>query len=261
VSRPERILGANVAGLLPGADPALGAEAVVFVAHLDHMGIGDPVDGDAIYNGALDDAAGVASLLEIARALRALPTPPRRSFLFLVVDGEEKGLLGAYHFTRRPTFPLASIAAVLAIDVPSMFFDFGSMIALGAEHSTLGRVVEEVLRRQDLVLQPDPNPEELGFIRSDQYPFIQQGVPALWIVQGDQPVDPKVDLEKLMTLWGGLLHSPKDDPNAPLDYSAGAKGARVILSVGYQVAQETARPGWTPGSFFQKRFAKAAPLR
>jgi Zn-dependent M28 family amino/carboxypeptidase len=245
----------NIVALLPGSDPQLKNEYVVFSAHVDHLGIGEPVDGDTIYNGAVDNASGTAGVLEIARAFASMPTAPRRSLLFLIVTGEEEGLLGSDAFAHSPTVPLHQIVANLNMDGISLFYDFRDLVALGAEHSSLNGEVEDVARHMGLEVSPDPLPEEVFFIRSDQYSFVKQGVPAVAIAEGFKTVDPKLNGKDIALAWERkVYHTPQDDMKQPLNFEAATKCVRANLAVGYEVAQEDARPQWNPNDFFLQKF-------
>ena len=246
-----------MAAILPGSDPQLKNEYVVFTAHLDHLGIGEPVKGDSIYNGAADNASGTAALLEMARAFSLLPKAPRRSLLFLAVTGEEEGLLGSDYYAHYPTVPITQIVADINMDEVSFLYDFKDIVPLGGEHSSLGAVADDVARHMGLQVSPDPMPEEVYFIRSDQYSFILQGVPSLYIGEGLQTVDPTLDGKKMQLDWETQrYHLPSDDMNQPLDFNATVKCTRVDLAVGYEVAQQTERPHWNKGDFFAS-FAKS----
>jgi hypothetical protein len=260
VSRHSEVASPNVAAILPGSDPQLKNEYVVFTAHADHLGIGRPVDGDSIYNGAADDASGVAALLEIARALSSAPTSPRRSILFLAVAGEEEGLLGSDYFAHYPTVPMKQIVADVNMDGVTLFYDFRDVVPLGTEHSSLGSVVADVTQHFGLEVSPDPMPEEVYFIRSDQYSFVKQGVPAVFLSEGYKTVDPKLDGRKISEEWEQkYYHTPKDDMKQPyLNFDAAAKCTRVDLAVGYEIAQHTERPRWNAGDFFEQ-FAHKGP--
>jgi len=204
--------------VLRGADPKLRSEYVVYTAHSDHMGIGKPVNGDAIYNGAGDNASGVAALLEIARAFRALPNPPARSVLFLAVTAEEMGLLGSDYFAHFPTVPIQSMVADVNMDEASISYAFKDIVARGAPDSTLGRVVERAASRLGLKVSPDPEPEQSHFIRSDQYSFVKQGIPSVFISEGYEAKDPKVDGKKVTGEWRATrYHKPSDDMSQPMD--------------------------------------------
>ena len=247
----------NIAAVLPGSDPALKNEYVVFSAHLDHLGIGESIKGDVIYNGALDNASGSSAMLEIARAFSELPTAPRRSILFLAVTGEEAGLLGSDYFAHNPTVPVAQIVANVNMDGVALLYDFRDIVGIGSEHSSLSRELADVARHMNLEVSPDPMPEEVFFVRSDQYSFVQQGVPAVFLSEGFKTVDPKLNGKSISLEWESTTyHTPQDDMKQPLNFDAAAKFARIDLAIGYEVAQETERPHWNPGDFFLTRFGK-----
>ena len=243
----------NVVGLLRGSDPRLRDEYVVFTAHLDHLGIGTPVDGDSIYNGASDDASGCAALIELARAFAALPQRPRRSILFVAVTGEESGLLGSSYFANNPPVPIESLVANLNIDGMTLY-PTESLVGRGVEHSTLARSLSAAASRVGLPLAPDPMPEQSFFVRSDQYSFIKRGVPALFL----GTVMTERGLELARAYMHERYHRPSDDMTQPMDLEAGAQFARVYFLVGYHVAQDDERPRWNKGDFFGNRFGSAA---
>ena len=243
----------NVAAILPGSDPQLKNEYVAFTAHLDHLGIGDPVKGDSIYNGAADNASGTSALIEMARAFSELHPAPRRSLLFIAVTGEEEGLLGSDYYAQNPTVPIQQIVADINMDEVSFLYDFKDIVPLGAEHSSLGAVADDAARHMGLIVSPDPLPEEVYFVRSDQYSFILQGVPSLYVEEGLQTVNPSLDGKKMQLDWEvQRYHQPSDDMSQPLDFNATVKCTRVDLAVGYEVAQQTERPHWNAGDFFNK---------
>jgi hypothetical protein len=164
----------NVLAVLPGSDPQLKNEYVVVCAHLDHLGRGSAVNGDSIYNGAHDNALGVGILLEMARALRESGVQPRRSILFIAVTAEEKGLLGSDYFARHPPMPIDALVAAINIDMPRLFAAAQDFIALGVDHSSLGTIARAAAAAQGYRLSPDPAPEQVAFIRSDQFSFIRR---------------------------------------------------------------------------------------
>ena len=253
VSQHSEVESPNIAAVLPGSDPQLKNEYVVFSAHLDHLGIGVPLNGDKIYNGAADNASGTAALLEIARAFASMPVAPRRSLVFLAVTGEEEGLLGSDYYAHNPTVPMSSIAANVNMDEIALLYDFRDIVAVGGDHSSLGTIVGDVARHMGVEVSPDPTPEEVGFIRSDQYSFVKQGVPAVYVGEGEKPVNPKLDGRKLGDAWEATrYHTPTDDMDQPLDFAAAAKCTRINLAIGYEVAQAKDRPRWNAGDFFQK---------
>jgi hypothetical protein len=246
----------NIIGEVQGSDPALRNQYVVYTAHVDHLGICPPVNGDNVCHGALDNASGDASLLEIARAFASLPQPPRRSILFVFVTGEEMGLLGSDYFANFPTVPRSAIAANLNIDgAPGLYYPMKDLIVLGIEHSSLEQQVQSAAKQIGYSLSPDPMPEENFFIRSDQYSFVQQGIPAVDISDGIQSSDPKVDGMKVLKEWMVTkYHTPLDNMDQTLDYASGAKAAGVNFLVGYEVAQQDATPTWDKGDFFGEKF-------
>ena len=245
----------NIIAELPGSDPALRNQYVVYTAHVDHLGICPPVNGDNVCHGALDNASGVASLLEIARVFASLPEAPRRSILFVFVTGE-MGLLGSDYFASFPTIPRSAIAADLNIDgAPGLYYAMKDLIVLGIEHSSLEQEVQSAAKRTGYSLSPDPMPEENFFVRSDQYSFVQQGVPSVDITDGIQSVDPKIDGFKVQKEWMVTkYHTPLDNMDQVLDYASGAKAAAVNLLVGYEIAQQDAVPTWNKGDFFGEKF-------
>lgn len=246
---------ANVVAILRGSDPQLREECVVFTAHLDHLGIGEPIEGDGIFNGAVDNASGVAALIEIARAFVSLPRAPRRSIVFLADTGEEMGLLGSDYFMYDPPVPSERIVVDINIDCAVSGRPVLDIIACGAEHSSLGSVVEEAASQLKLTVSPDPMPEQVTFIRGDHYSFIRWGVPALYIFQGSKTTDPAVDRAALTSEWyRTVYHTPKDDLHQPLDFGGGAKLAQIDFLIGHQIASVPQRPKWNSGDFFGTTF-------
>lgn len=242
----------NIVAELKGSDPALRDQYVVYTAHVDHLGICPPVDGDNVCHGALDNASGTSTLLEIARAFTRLPQPPRRSVLFVFVTGEEMGLLGSDYFAHFPTVPLKSIVANLNIDeAPGSYYSMNDVVVLGAEHSSMGNEVIAAAKAMGYDLTPDPMPEEVGFIRSDQYSFVLQGVPAVNIGDGIHATDPKISGFDTLKKWMVTrYHTPLDNMDQPIDFESMAKGAVMNFLVGYEVAQHDAAPTWNKDDFF-----------
>lgn len=243
----------NLIAVMPGSDPTLRNDYVVLSAHLDGYGLGTPIKGDAIYNGAFDNASGVASLLEIAKALKAGKGKPKRSILFAIVTAEEKGLLGSRYFARRPTVPQKAIVANLNFDMALPIFPLTSVTPIGYDQSSLGGVAQAVSAAMNLPITPDPFPDRNVFIRSDQYAFIREGIPALFFKYGFKAGTPEAETEKA---WrANLYHSPFDDLNQPVMQAETAKLNAYVTAVTLRVANEAARPTWNADSFF-KRFAK-----
>jgi hypothetical protein len=254
----EDVHSPNIIGKLEGSDPKLKDEYVVFSAHLDHLGIGEPVNGDKIYNGALDNASGSALLIELGRAFSGMNPRPRRSMLFVSVTGEEAGLLGSDYFARFPTVAKSAIVANVNMDEDLMLWPLEDVIPFGAEHSSLGGVVRKAAARMRLAISPDPMPEEVVFIRSDQYSFVRQGVPAVFPVPGFKSDNPKIDPTAIFKNWEKIrYHHPSDDMEQPgLLFDEAAKYGRFVFLCGYFIAQETERPEWNRGDFFGEHYGK-----
>jgi len=241
----------NIIAKLPGSDPKLAAENVVLSAHLDGLGIGEPIDGDPIYNGALDNASGVASLIEIAKVLKA-GKAPKRTILFTIVTGEEKGLLGSRYFARRPTVPKASLVADLNFDMALPIFALKNVTPLGYGESTLGIDAAAVAKDMGMAILPDPFPDRNTFTRSDQFSFIREGIPALFFKYGFTAGTPEAAIEKA---WrANIYHSPKDDLNQPVMPVEAVKLDDYVAALATRVANAPDRPHWNADSFF-KRFA------
>jgi Zn-dependent M28 family amino/carboxypeptidase len=244
----------NVAGLREGTDPKLKSEYVVLSAHLDHVGIGEPINGDRIYNGAMDDASGIASLIEIARHLKQEKTPLKRSVLFLAVTGEEKGLQGSHYFAAHPTVSANSIVADINMDMYLPLFPLRIIEVQGVNESTLGDKMRAAAKDYGVEVQPDREPDRNLFIRSDQYNFVRIGVPALAFKFGYQTGSPE---EKVAKDWlKNRYHAPSDDLNQPVDRNAAAKFNRILLDLTTRVANNPERPQWHASSFF-RRFVRS----
>jgi Zn-dependent M28 family amino/carboxypeptidase len=247
----------NVAALLPGSDPALAGEHVVVTAHLDHNGVGAAVDGDRIYNGFFDNAVGSAILLETARALATAPERPRRSTLFLLVTGEERGLLGSDFFAHHPTVPASSIVANVNVDMPLFFAPLETIVAFGGEHSTLGPLAAEVAAAHGVALVPDPMPAEVIFVRSDQYSFVRRGVPAIYLNPG--PATGAAAPAAMASVLGFLrdhYHRPSDEIDLPIDWGAAAKFTAVQVDLVRAVGDAGVRPAWNAGDYFGETFGR-----
>jgi hypothetical protein len=242
----------NLVGLLPGSDAALSKEYVVISAHLDHLGIGEPVNGDKIYNGAMDDASGIASLIEVARAMKESGAKPKRSILFLAVTGEEKGLLGSEYFAEHPTVDAKSIVADLNMDMYLPLFALKYLEVQGLGESTLGDDVRVVAEQAGVQVQADKQPDHNRFIRSDQYSFIRKGVPSLAFKFGWLPGTPE---EKLFNDWyEERYHGPADDANQAVNIEGAAQFNAILGKLAVRVADAPQRPTWKADSFF-RRFA------
>lgn len=247
-----RLTSANVVGKLEGSDPALKGEYVVLTAHLDHIGVTEPVNGDAINNGAMDNAIGIAAMLEAARAFRDAGAAPKRSLLFVALTAEEEGLIGSDYFARFPTVPKGSIVADVNLDMPIMTYKFEDIVAYGADRSSIGPVLAQVAAADGLKLTPDPAPEETNFVRTDHYSFVKQGVPSVSIDAGPGAAATKAFLDT-------HYHQPSDeiDQSPPIDWAS----ARRFAMLNYRLARALAdgpRPTWNKGDFFGTLYGSAA---
>lgn len=253
----ERITSPNVVGILRGSDPELSEEYVVYSTHLDHLGIGEPVDGDDIYNGMYDNALGVSMTLEMARALATLPVAPRRSIVFVAVTGEEHGLLGSDYYAHYPTVPVSGIVANVNIDMPMMLFPLDTVVGYGCEHSSLEALTAAEAKKEGFDLEPDPYPDEVYFIRSDQYSFVRQGIPAVYFAEGIGSSDPSIDGRAVQeAFFSTHYHHPSDDLSQPIDWETALRFARGGARVGHRIAMNDERPTWNEGDFFGEMFGR-----
>lgn len=242
----------NIIGKIKGSDPVLRDQYVVHSAHLDHLGIGDAVAGDSIYNGAHDNASGVASLLGIAKIYNHMKEKPKRSILVVMVTGEEMGDLGSGYFAMHPTVPVKSMVADVNTDMPTIIAPLLSITALGAEHSSLATQFAQAAGYLDISVEPDPEPKQSRFTRSDQYSFVLAGIPALHVKYGSKTSDGKNNLNDIVAPWREkYYHKPQDDINGIFDFEAGKKYAQLNFLIGYLVAQDKAKPGWNAGDIFE----------
>ena len=252
VARTE-IESQNVAGILRGTDPVRRNEFVVLSAHLDHLGVGEPIRGDAIYNGAMDNASGVAAMLEVAARLHASGEHPSRSIVFVAVTGEEKGELGSRYFAAHPPVPNSVLVANVNTDMFLPLFPLRELMVLGVDESDLGADIRAVAASMHLEVQADPEPQRNRFIRSDQYSFIRAGVPALALKVGYEANTPEAAIERR---WiAERYHAPSDDLNQPVDRTAADAFIDVVRRLAIRVANRPDRPRWNDTSFF-RRFAQ-----
>ena len=251
----EKRESSNVVGVIEGSDPTLKAQTIILSAHLDHIGVKDNAKPgeDRINNGALDNASGIATLLEVARGFKNTKMRPKRSIILLAVTGEEKGLVGSDYFANNPTVPKANIAADVNLDMPVLLYPFTDVIAFGADRSTVGEAVKHAAGRVGVALSGDPMPDEGLFTRSDHYRFVEQGVPSVFLMTGFQNGGEKAFTTFLKTNY----HHPGDDLNQPIDYQAAAKFALVNYEIARELANQPARPVWKKGDFFGGTFAPA----
>ncbi len=255
---------ANVLALIRGTDKRLASEIVVVTAHLDHLGKSAPIKGDGIYNGAVDNASGVAVLVEVARSLAGARSRPRRSVLFAALTGEESGLLGSDYLAKHPPLPGGKFVANVNIDMPVMLTAIADLVAFGAEHSDLGPLAARAAKAEGLALTPDPMPEETIFVRSDQYSFIRQGIPAIYLDHGVTAL-PRLPVVDTRALVDGFLrdnyHQPSDEISLPIHYPSLARLARVDARIVSEAASRSEPPRWNADSFFRTAFPQRDPAR
>ena len=245
----------NIVARLPGSDPALKDQYVVLSAHIDHIGIGEPIDGDRIYNGAMDNGSGSGVLLDVAASLKKSPEKLRRSLLFVFVTAEEKGLLGSKYFTVHPTVKPESMIANINIDMFLPIIPLKILRVLGLTDSDLGDMARDVAQSLGVQAAPDPEPQRNSFIRSDQYNFIRRGIPALAMSVSYAKGSPE---QKLFKDWlTKRYHAPSDDLDQPVDLSAAAKYEEIIRALMVRLANGDQRPQWKQDSFF-RRYAGSA---
>ncbi|MDQ8754612.1 M28 family metallopeptidase [Sphingosinicella sp. LHD-64] len=264
VERPaaetSRFASENVVALLPGTDPALADEYVLLMAHLDGLGVreaeaGDTANADRIRNGAMDNATGIATLIEVARAMSQPGNRPRRPVLIAAVTAEEKGLLGAEFLSRNPIVD-GRIVGLVNLDMPVLTYDFQDVIAFGAEHSTLGPIVRRAAARMNVVLAGDPLPQESLFVRSDHYKFVLEGVPSVFLMTGFGGAGQ----ERFTSFLRTFYHSPEDDIALPFNWAAGAKFAQLNYLIAREIADGAEAPRWYADSFFGTTLARDQQL-
>jgi len=245
----------NVVAKLDGSDPSLKDQYVVYSAHWDHLGIGAPVNGDKIYNGALDNASGVATVLEIARAFTQIQPQPKRSVLFLMVTAEEQGLLGSQYYATTPLYPLNKTVANINIDGVNQWGRTKDLTVVGMGASDLDDYLKAAADEQGRVLRPDPEPEKGFYYRSDHFNFAKQGVPALDPDSGTDFVgkDPAYGKSKRDEYTEKNYHAPSDEVKPDWDLSGAVDDAELLLAVGYRVANADKMPDWKPGNEFKAK--------
>jgi len=239
----------NVVGRVDGADPALKDQGVIYSAHWDHFGIGPEVNGEKIYHGAVDNASGVAGVIELARAFVKVSPPPKRSVLFLLVTAEEQYLLGSAYYAAHPFVPLAKTAGVINIDAMNVHGRTRDLVVVGLGNSEMDEVLRAAAAEQGRVLKPDPTPEKGSFFRSDHFSFVKLGVPALNPAAGvdyiGRPADWGLKIMEDFTLHD--YHKPSDKIRPDWDLSGALEDLRLYMAVGYRVANAPKLPEWTPG--------------
>jgi len=256
-SEVKRVLAPNVVGILPGSDPKLRDEYVVYSAHWDHFGVGAPdKNGDTIYNGALDNATGVASVLAIAEAFASLPKAqrPRRSSLFLFPTAEEQGLIGAEWYAKHPLVPLAKTAADVNLDSMNVLGPTHDFVPLGAERSSLLAVVQAVARERGLRVSPDARPEQGSFYRSDHFPFARVGVPSISLKEGSDYVGHTKEWgeEQFKAYNTAHYHQPSDEYRESWNFRGLLQETEIAMAIGMRIANMDAMPKFNPGDEFAK---------
>lgn len=251
----ETIASPNVLGVIPGSDPLLAKEVVMITAHLDHDGVDPKAEGDKVYNGAMDNAAGIATMLEVARAFAESKDRPKRTIVFAAVTAEEDGLLGSQYLAKHPLVPAGGrVAGVVNLDMPVLTYDFSDVIAFGGEHSTLGPIADRAVAKAGIRVSPDPMPEQGIFTRSDHYSFVVEGVPSIMLATGFAGEG----REKFMGFLSKTYHRPNDDLTQPFNWQAGAKFARINYLIAREIADGAEAPRWYAGNFFGDTFAPGA---
>ncbi|WP_260482763.1 M28 family peptidase [Sphingomicrobium flavum] len=252
----ERIDSANVIGMIEGSDPALADEVIVVTAHLDHVGTQSDHEGeDKIFNGAFDNAIGVASMLEAARMALAADAPPRRSIAFVALGAEEQGLFGSAHLAKAGNIAGKRIVANVNLDMPLTFVPFDRVIAFGAEHSTIGEDVAAVARDMGLKIMADPQPDEAFFVRSDHYSFVKEGIPSVmldvWPAKNGAAVNKR--------FMENHYHDPSDEVGIITDWKPTGEFARLNALLIQRLAAADAAPLWYEDSYFGTTLAPRAP--
>jgi Zn-dependent M28 family amino/carboxypeptidase len=247
----------NLVAKIPGSDPALKDEYVVLSAHLDHIGIGEPINGDRIYNGAMDNGSGSALILDMAASVKKNAEKLRRSILLVLVTGEEKGLLGSKYFAAHPTVPRESIVADVNVDMFLPIVPLKLLTVFGLDESDLGDRAREVAQQLGIKVQADPEPLRNVFVRSDQYSFIRHGIPSIMMSVAPQPDTPE---QKIFKDWlTQRYHAPSDDINQPVDLASAAKYEEIVRALLINIANDDHRPEWKPDSFF-RRYAEPVKM-
>lgn len=243
----------NVIAKVEGSDPALRNEYVIYTAHWDHFGVGEPVKGDSIYNGAADNATGTAGLLALAKAYKAMPTPPKRSTLFLAVTAEEQGLLGAAYYALSPLYPLAKTVANINMDMLSLWGPTKDLTVIGLGNSELDDYAQAIAASQQRVLRPDAEPEKGFYYRSDHFNFAKQGVPAFYAEPGIDVIGKPAGYgrAKRDEYTANDYHAPQDEIKPDWDLTGAVQDLQLYLTLGYRVGNAAKYPEWRVGNEFR----------
>ena len=246
----SKVQSANVVGKLRGSMPGLQGEYVVLSAHIDHVGIGAPINGDKIYNGAMDDGSGSAAVMDIAASLKAHPETLQRSVIFLLVTAEEKGLLGSKYFAEHPTVPVQTIVADINMDMFLPIVPLKILRIQGIQESDLGSSAAKIAESMGIKPIADPEPLRNAFIRSDQYSFIKKGIPAVKVDVGFELGTPE---QQIFKDWlTNRYHAPSDDVNQPVDLQAAATYEEFTRRLLISTVNDAAKPQWKSDSFFRR---------
>ena len=248
-SKLDEVRSSNVAAMIEGTDPELKDEVIILTAHLDHIGVASTGEEDVINNGALDNAAGIATLLDAARMMLE-NEPPRRSVMFLAVTAEEKGLLGSQYFAKNPTVNKDNIVANINLDMPVLTYDFTDIIVFGGARSTIEAAISSAASDMDIVIGPDPFPEQGIFTRSDHFRFVEEGIPSVMLSTGFANGGEAA----WTTHFAEHYHRPSDDLQNNINYAAAAKFAELKTRISFALANQDERPVWKKGDFFAKQF-------
>lgn len=251
----RRFTSRNVVGRFEGADPSRKDEYIVYTSHWDHYGIGPEINGDRIYNGALDNATGIAGLIELARAFVREPVKPKRSILFLAVTAEEQGLVGSDYYAQHPIYPLAKTAAVINMDALNIYGRTRDLTVVGLGNSELDEYAAAAAKEQGRVLRPDPMPEHGGYFRSDHFPFAKRGVPAINAGGGSDFIDrPSGEVRSLQAAYTARhYHQPSDEYRPDWDLGGAVQDLQIYFLMAHRIAQADRFPAWSPSSSFQRR--------
>lgn len=254
-SNVRRMESPNVIGILEGSDPKLKNEYIALSAHLDALGRVKEENGDSIVNGAMDNAMGIATMLEVARAFTKHGPKPKRSILFVALTGEEQGLLGAEYLAKNPVVKGGKVVGLVNLDMPIVTYDFEDLVAFGADHSTISKAVAKAISGEGVKLSPDPAPEQVAFVRTDHYPFVKAGVPAVSLDIGPAGPGAKATEDFISNYY----HRPSDDMKLPFNWAAAAKFAKINYLIARELADGAEEPRWYEGDYFGEQFAKGAP--
>lgn len=258
-SQVQRLTSPNVVGIFRGNDPTLKNEFVVYSAHWDHLGIRPDQPGDNIYNGAVDNATGIAGILAIAKACSALTIKPKRSILFIATTAEEQGLLGAEYYARNPLVPLKDTVANINLDSMNALGQTSDITPLGADRSTLGKFIEEVTKENNVTISPDARPEQGSFYRSDHFPFAKAGVPAVSFNPGSKFVGHSESwgAEQFADYNQHRYHQPADEFSPNWDFTGMIQQAKLAFLIGLRVANANETPQWNKGDEFERARLKS----